>query len=297
MLDHVICCVDGSDCSRRATSVGLSLAAAADAAIDVVTVVPDAETDDGSIDELLGPVAAALEEASVDVERHTLVGQPAERIVSFGLEREADLLALGKRGRGAIAQRLLGSTLHAVLRDTDTPVVAVPEATRNFALSDLLVPTDGSDAAARAAPLGATIAAQHDATLHSCYAIDPFTAAGPFNAGGLSPAVRGQYEHTGRDALDNLLDRAREYEAGLATESDVVVPSARGDPGVRRGQRRRPDRDEIQGSDQCARAGAGERDRSGAPIGRPPAGDRLRRSDCLRIRDGPVPFPVPGGYY
>lgn len=54
------------------------------------------------------------------------IGDPAKRIVDMASARQADLIVLGRRGRGAIAQLLLGSVSHKVVQTSKCPVLIVP---------------------------------------------------------------------------------------------------------------------------------------------------------------------------
>ena len=52
-------------------------------------------------------------------------GAAAEEIVAAARLWEADLIVMGSRGRGKLAQLLLGSTAEAVIRGASCPVLAV----------------------------------------------------------------------------------------------------------------------------------------------------------------------------
>jgi nucleotide-binding universal stress UspA family protein len=60
------------------------------------------------------------------------VGQPAREILKLARQPGADLIVMGTRGMGGIMRLLLGSTAEAVLRNSRTPVLAVPLATRTL---------------------------------------------------------------------------------------------------------------------------------------------------------------------
>ncbi|MDC1287926.1 universal stress protein [Gammaproteobacteria bacterium] len=49
-----------------------------------------------------------------DVEAKTVQGDPAEMVVEFAREREADLIVCGSRGLGRLKQLLLGSISHKI---------------------------------------------------------------------------------------------------------------------------------------------------------------------------------------
>lgn len=228
MLDRLCIGVDGSDCARRATAVGIAIAEAAGASVDVVHAMSEdpesGEPVDG--DRVLTELAGPIDDVGVDIQGHALTGQPAETVVRFADDRDADLLVLGRRGLGGVRDRLLGSVVHAVLRGTERPVLCVPEGEGSFEVSDLLAPTDGSTAAERAAPIAATLAHQHDATIHTCHVLDLARVAGPFNAGGVTPQTIEHYEERGRTFLDRMAQRLHEHHPGLDIRSAVVRDAA-----------------------------------------------------------------------
>jgi nucleotide-binding universal stress UspA family protein len=222
MLDRICIAVDGSDCARRAAAVGLAIADAADAAIDVVHA--DRPGDDpGSQDAeaVLADLDDLLADASVPVERHGVEGAPAASIVACAEERDADLLVLGRRGHGGVGDRLLGSVVHAVLRRSDRPVLAVPQGEGDFDVETVFLPSDGSEAAERAAPLATAIAGDYGARIHACNALDLATAAGPYSAGGVTRETIERYEAERQTVLDRLAERIRETDPGLTVDTEV----------------------------------------------------------------------------
>lgn len=77
---------------------------------------------------------AALEMAEVEAERvgvpyesEILEGDPASCIVDAALYRDADLLVVGSRGRGALTSALIGSVSHEVTERSSVPVMIVRE--------------------------------------------------------------------------------------------------------------------------------------------------------------------------
>lgn len=245
MIDRICVGVDGSDCARRAATVAIELANPADAHVDVVRVLSAEETAGGDReaeggwdgDRVLSDVRPSsgdgstgggspsedtLARTSVDVEGHVREGTPAESIVQFAEDRDADLVVLGRRGLGGVRDRLLGSVVHAVLRTADQSVLTVPDGEGPFDLSNLLVPSDGSDAAERAAPMAATLAAHHDTTVHTCYVLDLATAAGAFSAGGVTEEEIERFEQEGQEHLDRLVDLLHESNPELTVRSAVV---------------------------------------------------------------------------
>jgi nucleotide-binding universal stress UspA family protein len=98
------------------------------------------------------------------VRRETAHGDPAEQIVRTATERGVGLIVMTAMGRGTFAGWALGSTTDRVTRAATQPVMVVhrkgatdpPGA--GAAIGGLVVPVDGSELAARALPVAATIA-------------------------------------------------------------------------------------------------------------------------------------------
>lgn len=66
---------------------------------------------------------AILESVDYPAERVDLEGYPADALVDYCTERDADLLVLGTRGRGRIASTLLGSTSMRALEHAQCDVL------------------------------------------------------------------------------------------------------------------------------------------------------------------------------
>jgi nucleotide-binding universal stress UspA family protein len=82
------------------------------------------EIEKAAHDALERELAEAGPDAGVTVERHVEEGPAAEVIVDAS--KDADLIVVGTRGRGAIATLVLGSTSQAVIHNAGRPVVVVP---------------------------------------------------------------------------------------------------------------------------------------------------------------------------
>lgn len=223
MFDRILVAVDGSDCAFQGARVGLALASIADAKVDLVHITEPTWSGEGEHASVVFDEVADLAAATTaTVEMHTLDGDPAETIVSYANERHADLIVLGREGRSGLGDRLLGSVVLRVLRQADRPVLTVPNNGEDIDITDVLVTTDGSDAAEQAAPYGATLARQHDARVHVCTAVDVQALAGPFDAGGIAQETLELYEQRGQEAVDRLADRIREDALGVSVQTAVV---------------------------------------------------------------------------
>jgi nucleotide-binding universal stress UspA family protein len=115
---------------------------------------------------------------------------------------------------------------------------------------DILVPTDGSDHARRAAEHAGVLARRFDATVHLLAVLDVQAAAGPFSAGGIDEQFVERLQRTGDVWLDtaeqSVGDTAvtRDTERGEPAkvilsyaedhDADLVVMGTHGRRGVRR---------------------------------------------------------------
>jgi nucleotide-binding universal stress UspA family protein len=66
-----------------------------------------------------------LDATEVDVTLETIVGEPAEEIVSYAEEHDIDHVVVGSYGRGGISRVLLGSVAERVARRSAVPVTIV----------------------------------------------------------------------------------------------------------------------------------------------------------------------------
>jgi nucleotide-binding universal stress UspA family protein len=75
----------------------------------------------------LDAARAVADEAGVEAEYELMEGDPPEEISKVAEARDADLVVVGTRGRGAIAGSLLGSVSSEIIRASGRPVVVVRE--------------------------------------------------------------------------------------------------------------------------------------------------------------------------
>lgn len=143
MYDRILLATDGTVASENAASHAVDLAAVHDATLHALYVVDEsvytAYSGDEYVDESEGPqhgleehgrealaeVRATAEEVGVEVVDALEYGDPAEAIVDYGEEGDADLIILGTKRRPAEYRVLLGSVTDRVLRLTTRPVTVV----------------------------------------------------------------------------------------------------------------------------------------------------------------------------
>ena len=84
------------------------------------------------IDEMRTRASAALGEfvkkhaGEQKVERQMVAGKPAQQILEIASQRHVDLIVMGTTGMGRVRE-LLGSVVHAVVRESKVPVLTVRE--------------------------------------------------------------------------------------------------------------------------------------------------------------------------
>ncbi|MFW5949584.1 MAG: universal stress protein, partial [Halolamina sp.] len=95
-------------------------------------------------------------------------GSPARTIVDYAERRGHDLITMPTHGRDGLSRYLLGSVTGKVVRLAQMPVLTAPldEEGFEFPYQGMLLPTDGSDTATRAARHGIDFAAELGAEVH-----------------------------------------------------------------------------------------------------------------------------------
>jgi nucleotide-binding universal stress UspA family protein len=135
-MKRIVIAYDGSDGSREALEQGVELARTTGAVATLVYVrhsplpiVGDPFYERALRRELrrgrdvLDEARAYAADAGVVAEAELLEGDAAEQILDLARLRGADLVVVGSRGRGAIAETLLGSVSGAIVHGADCPVL------------------------------------------------------------------------------------------------------------------------------------------------------------------------------
>ncbi len=229
MYDSVLVPTDGSDHAARAARHALGLARWFDATVHVVGVVDVSAAGGVSpafVERLEDRAADAIEriEAMADDDRirsTVLEGTPASTILEYAGERDVDLIAMGTHGRTGVNRYVTGSVTERVIRQSDVPVLTTRVTDRSEwagDYDDVLVPTDGSEAAAAAIDHALAIATQADARVHVVGVVDVTAAAGRPSV--MAPSdLLAQFESEAETAVETVAAEVR--DAGLDVETHV----------------------------------------------------------------------------
>lgn len=235
-LTDVVVATDGSDPAAAAVDAAIGLAAGTGATLHVCTVVNPFPTGQSLVDlrkhreeadERVEAVAARAEDAGVDAVTTVREGMPADELLAYVDEVDADMVIVGTHGRGGARRVLLGSVAETVVRTAEVPVLVVHGDSVDSewgSESRLLLATDGSDAVAPAERIGVDLAATLGARLTAVSAVDQARAL--TNAGGgvltneTIESVRRALTTRATDAVDRALGGAE--EVGVDADGEVI---------------------------------------------------------------------------
>lgn len=242
MFNDVLIPTDGSEGSEAAVSYGLDLARTGEATVHTLYVVdtrflpeglsPEAETELRSRAEEEGRAATkTIQQRAADhglaTESEIPTGIPYREIISYAKDHEIGLIVMATLGEAGPEFGHLGSTTERVITLADVPVLAVhPGADgempdRYTAYDHVVIPTDGSDLAEKAATRALDLAEQYGADVSIIYVIDTTT----FDYLDAPRSVVGLLKEGGNNAVETIANRAR--ERNLPVTADVL----RGLPG------------------------------------------------------------------
>jgi nucleotide-binding universal stress UspA family protein len=139
-MNKILVATDGSHSAAEALEFGIELATEHEADLILVHVVPavdlipvsgfgvsSAFPHEPSIEEqaLLEDAAAVADEHDVRATTVLLTGNTVDEIVAYADSHNVDLIVVGSRGHGTIANALLGSVSRGILAESKRPVLIV----------------------------------------------------------------------------------------------------------------------------------------------------------------------------
>jgi nucleotide-binding universal stress UspA family protein len=140
---HFLCPLDGSERAEAVLAALMPLVRAGESRVTLLEVLTrmDAPIDARSY---ATRVRDALRAHHVPAECEYRTGTPADQILSFARESQADLIALATRGRTGLSRLFRGSVTEEVLRHADVPVLISRSGQRLRDWKRILVPLDES---------------------------------------------------------------------------------------------------------------------------------------------------------
>lgn len=225
MADSILLPVNGGDGSAAA-EYAIAVARATGATVRVLAVADPSALERVPADETaslraradersraaLESTAGTVDAAGIDVVRDHREGVPHQEITTVADDSEIDLLVMEADGR----------TAERVLSLSDVPVLVVPPDARGWldaesvGPSRIVIPTDGSDAAARAADCALELATNARGAVDVISVIDetnPALADAP-------PHLIELCREGGHDAIEPIAVAAR--DRGLPVTTDVI---------------------------------------------------------------------------
>ncbi|RKD88980.1 universal stress protein [Halopiger aswanensis] len=243
MFTTVLVPTDGSSGAEvaiaHATELGQTYGAAIHALYVVDTGAEPAALETDQRETLREPSERRGREATIRItdraEAHDLPavrevreGTPHREILAYAAEQDIDLIAMGTHGRTGPDRARLGSTTERVLTRSDAPVLSVrlgEDSAGTDAVvgpyEEVVIPTDGSDAAERAAETTLDVAEKYDATVHAVYVLDATT----YDLEDAPRSIVGLLKEGGRAATDAVADMARERDLSATTSVRRGIPT------------------------------------------------------------------------
>jgi nucleotide-binding universal stress UspA family protein len=175
-VERILVPLDGSDGSAQALDHAITLASELGASIHLVAVVDpyglssvtERQEVETELEDVVASGAARVQETGIPVTTAVEAGFPHREILGSVEARSIDLIVMGTHGRRGLDRFVLGSVAEKVVRLSPVPVLTVRiGASGERPYRDVVIPTDGSDAAMPAERLGVDLARQFGATVHA----------------------------------------------------------------------------------------------------------------------------------
>ncbi len=244
MFRSVLIPTDGSAGAEAPIAHATELGRAYDAAIHTLYVV-DSESEAIGVDadgraqlqtarerrgrEATIRVVNRAEDHDLEAAREIREGVPHREILAYADDQDVDIIVMGTHGRTGADRVRLGSTTERVITQSDVPVLSVrladdgeetvPEAAR---YDRVVIPTDGSDAAERAAATALDIVEPYDTDVHAVYVVDSAT----YDFDNAPTSIVGLLKEGGGTATETIAEMARERDLDVKTTIRRGVPAA-----------------------------------------------------------------------
>lgn len=229
--------VDGSHASYKATWWAANYAKHAGLSLEIVcayslpsyaavsfdatyTAMGDDNAAHHDAQEILSKAKAIADEQGVDAQTLIVTGDPSS--VFIELSRNYNLIVIGNRGKGGLAERLLGTTSSSLPAYAYCPIVVVPYTDDrgnlmhlNNVITKVAVGADDTRWGIRALEIGADFAHRWDAELDVISAV-------PGNTDLASLEVKGRFE----EALDERLAPIMKRYPDLKVRKTIVAANA-----------------------------------------------------------------------
>ncbi|APO43745.1 universal stress protein UspA [Paenibacillus xylanexedens] len=139
MLKHILVAVDGSDHAHKALEQALILAEnmKQPASLLIVHVNPAISINEPALgvdleariaeegQHIIEPVTRQLSGRDVAYETLLIAGDPVNEISRVARERDCGMIVMGTGGKGMLAEMIVGSVSHGVLKHAECPVLTV----------------------------------------------------------------------------------------------------------------------------------------------------------------------------
>ncbi|WFR63186.1 universal stress protein [Paenibacillus amylolyticus] len=139
MLKRILVAVDGSDHAHKALEQALTLAESVKqpASLIIVHVNPAISINEPALgvdleariaeegQHIIEPVTRQLSGRDVAYETLLIAGDPVHEICRVARERECGMIVMGTGGKGVLAEMIMGSVSHGVLKHAECPVLTV----------------------------------------------------------------------------------------------------------------------------------------------------------------------------
>ncbi|PQP83534.1 universal stress protein [Paenibacillus sp. PCH8] len=139
MLKRILVAVDGSDHAHKALEEALNLAESMKqpASLIIMHVNPAISMNEPALGidleeriaeegrHIIEPVTRQLAGRNVAYETLLIAGDPVNEICRVVLERDCGLIVMGRGGKSMLAEMIVGSVSHGVLKHAECPVMTV----------------------------------------------------------------------------------------------------------------------------------------------------------------------------